>query len=266
MLTLKTKYNKYLELLPQIQDEFGFVESQECDSLLFTSLLGCIPEVKINIDAAFDAKTGMWQRRPTNCPCYPEHSASTISRDQLLGLAWYAYYNKRLDISESVIKYALKNKLVMGEGELSRTLMTPSLLSTYCYISYRLGGPNRWWLRWIPDIESKHTEGYQAHLTVLHILLRNELTGKQKNTKILQYHADRQPLNPLFLIAINDKDTARDVLMQQEWFPNDRLPSSSDRKAQWLPMRDEGSDWDSCREGKVHSGGDFLFCWWLLSK
>lgn len=260
------KFKTYLDLIKTVQDRHGFIESHECDSLLFTGLVGCVPGFTVDIDAAFDNSTKQWYRRPTDCSCYPDGSVSSISRDMLLGLAWYAYYNKRLDISESVINYALKNKMVMGEGELSRTLMTPSLLSTYCYISYRLGGPNRWWLRWIPDIESKHTTDYQAHLTVLHILLRNELTGKQKNTKVLQYHADRQPLNPLFLIGINDKDTARDVLMQSAWWPNDRLPSSSDRKAQWLPMRDEGSDWEACRDGKIHSGGDYLFCWWLLSK
>src|SRR5690606_36989106 len=67
------------------------------------------------------------------------YKGSTISRDMLLGLAWYAWCNKRLDISEGVIKYALKNWGVMGEGDPARTNIMPNLFSTFCWISYRLG-------------------------------------------------------------------------------------------------------------------------------
>jgi hypothetical protein len=104
---LEEKYKIYKSLLKQ--DQYGFIESDECDSLLFTGLVGCLPSITVNIDSAFDKTTGMWHRRPTSTPCFPNGSKSTISRDMLLGLACYAYHNKRLDISEQVIKYSLSH-------------------------------------------------------------------------------------------------------------------------------------------------------------
>ena len=181
---LEDKYKLYKYLLPEIQDKYGFTLSDECDSLLFSGLLGSVEGVDIHIDVAQDPSTGQWMRRPIMYPaCWDcsnplstwqriklvlkhilatrkvdkvqisklfDQGGSSISRDMLLGLAWFAYFNKRLDISEQVIKYALSHYCVMGQGTISRTLLTPGLLSTFAWISYRLGGPNRWWLRCIP--------------------------------------------------------------------------------------------------------------------
>jgi hypothetical protein len=266
------KFNLYLELIKSQQDANGFIESHECDSLLFSSLVGCVPGVKVNIDAAMGAP-GQWFRRPLALgECYScGKSKSTISRDMLLGLAWYAYFNKRLDISEGVIKYAFTHGFVMGKGVLSRTLMTPALLATFAWVSYKLGGPSRGWLRWIPADLGAKVDGYKAHLQVLHILLRKTLSGKwskqdQKTVGRLQLD---EPLNPLFsacnasLIA---NEEIEEVLDCENWWPSDRLPNSQDRKAQWLPMRSYGKDWKpSPGEWKVHSGGDYLFIKWLLT-
>ncbi|MFA5999970.1 MAG: hypothetical protein WC783_03270, partial [Candidatus Paceibacterota bacterium] len=131
MKEIKAKYDKYISLIKEAQDNHGFIESQKCDSLIFTSLVGCLPEVNVDIKAAFDSKTGTWQRRPIERPCYPAHSKSTISRDQLLGLAWYTFYNKKLDISEQIVKYAINHAGYMGKGSLSRINIRPSLLATY---------------------------------------------------------------------------------------------------------------------------------------
>jgi len=162
MNSLEQKVQTYLKLLPMVQDKYGFIYSDDCDSLLFTSLIGCVPGVSLHIDAARSAKSSMWERRPCDKPCYPAHSKSSISRDMLLGLCWYAYHNKRLDITEHVIKYALNNYLIMGEGVISRTFMTPALLSTFAWASYKMGGPSRPWLRWIPVAPSKAVVDFQA--------------------------------------------------------------------------------------------------------
>lgn len=260
------KFEKYIELLPTVQDSTGFIDSDECDSLLFSCLVGCVPGVSMLPQAAYDSKTGMWHRRPCDKPCYPNHSKSTISRDMLLGLAWYAYCNSRLDISEQVIKYALSHCLIMGEGVLSRTLMTPGLLSTYAWISYKLGGPSRPWLRYLPSVESKKTTDYQAHLSVLHIVLRNKLTGKDKHKDILWHHVNRQPSNPLFQYAVGNINSAGRLLRDIVLWPENRLPTNWDRKSGWLIQRDMGDDWKpSSGEKKIHSGGDYIFVYALVN-
>lgn len=268
MFLLKNKFDKYIKLLPSVQDKHGFIYSDECDSLLFSGLIGCVPEIKVDIEAAFDSDKQTWQRRPIENPCYPCGSKSSISRDMLLGLAWYAWFNKRLDISEQVIKYALSHWLVMGEGLKSRTILMPGLLATYAEISYRLGGPNRWWLRYCPQIESTSMTGYQAHLSILHVLLRKELTGNSsslyKRTVKAQY--ERQPNNPLYAYAAGDIDKAVQLLSDERYWPSDRLPTERDREANWLFQRDEGEAWLPGYGNKVYSGGDYIFLTYLITR
>jgi len=294
-MLLEQKYKTYLKLIQERQDGNGFIESDHCDSLLFTSLAACSPNVSIWIGAA-KSPDGRWNRRPTQClPCTSEgwdrsilsriaeclkarsmdrdilrrifeRGNSTISRDMLLGLAWYAYHKKQLYISESVINYALSHKMIMGDGTPTKTLMTPGLLSTFAWVSYRLGGPSRYWLRWIPNTASSGLYGYQAHLAVLHIMLRHGLEHKisKKNQSVLDEQIKRSPRNPLFLIAAKRFIEVANVLNDASLWPEDRLPTSADRKTEWLQMRDEGDDWRPSDDGRLHSGGDFIFLYWLL--
>lgn len=260
------KFKTYLKEVPLVQDRYGFIYSEECDSLLFTSLLGCVPGTAVYIEAAFDKRDQQWKRRPVALPaCYPDHSKSSISRDMLIGLAYYSYYNNRLDISEQVIKYALTHFGFMGEGALSRINIMPPLLSTFAWISYRLGGPNRPWLRCIPTFASKNTTDYQAHLAVLHALLRDELTGKSTKThqNLYKYQADRNSENALFQYAAGRVDKAYTILSNEAYFPSNRLPRRSDRKGPWLWERDFGDNYKPGDSEKILSGGDFLFVYAL---
>lgn len=281
MNSLKTKYDKYLKLLPTQQDFYGFVDSKHCDSLLFTGLLGCDPNVKVYIEKAM-GQPGQWFRRPIynsygeldfKKECFTcGQSKSTISRDMILGLCYYIYYNKRLDLSEQLIKYALKNSLIIGKAVdfstlFGRCFLSPGLLSTLAWISYRLGGPSRPWLRHLPQFESKSVVDFQAHLSVLHILLRAQLTGKNRHKKLLEAHYNRQPKNPLFCIATGRKEQAETILLDNSLFPEDRLPTTHDRYVNWLPMRDDGKDWlpDLSSPATCHSGADYIFLYWLLN-
>jgi hypothetical protein len=274
---LQKKYDLYSILVKKHQDEHGFIDTKHCDSLLFSGLLGCVPNTTVNIKAAYDGKSKMWLRRPMS---YPEclqcgGSVSTISRDMMLGLAWYVWKNNRLDIAEQVVKYALSNWCIMGKAAtfkdlIGRCLMTPGLLATWAEISYRLGGPNRWWLRYLPQFESSSVMGYEAHLCVLHILLRKELTGTipKRIEKVLHIHATKNPTNPLFQYAVGKIDDAVSLLMVDTWWPNDRLPTRGDRKESWLIQRNYGDDWKPAKEEKEieHSGADFLFVSSLILK
>lgn len=268
-MNLESKYRKYLELVKQEQDADGFVDTKHCDSLLFSGLLGSAPGVKVNIKAAYNPKEKTWHRRPLAYPeCFPQGSASTISRDMLLGLAWYCWSNNRLDIAEQVVSYALSHWLIMGKAgtfkdKVGRCLMTPGMLATWAEICYQLGGKNRWWLRYMPQVESSSVTGYQAHLCVLHVLLRKSLTKHlpKRSERVLQAHAKREPNNPLFQFAVGNVKEAEALLLNEKWWPSDRLPTRGDRKESWLVQRDYGKDWEPAEEDKEvkHSGGDFLF-------
>ena len=275
---LEQKANIYKQLIKTQQDKYGFIQFKHCDSLLFSGLVGSVPDIEIQIEAAKD-DSGRWLRRPKENPCFDcdtktkQGSHSSISRDMLLGLAWFAWHNKRLDISESVIKYALSNWGFMGEAESTKEKwgscqILPGLFSTFCWISYKLGGPKRYWALWIPaDPGNKDTEGFAAHLQVLHILLRRDIAGFDLGTRCLEYHAKRQPNNPLFQIAVGNTKKAKEILLRKDLWPADRLPTKADRFVEWIPMRDEGSDWEP--DGKItdiHSGGDYLFLHWLANE
>jgi hypothetical protein len=190
----------------------------------------------------------------------------------LTGVMYYAWYNKRLDISESVIRYAMANWGFMGEGDISRTNIMPSMFATFCWISHKLGGPSRAWARWIPaDTNQIGLIGYAAHLQVLHILLRADITGKLSRTekRVLTWHADTQPRNALYQAASDRFEQAAKCLEDDSIYPADRLPSKADRSEQWITHRNYNElDWLPSQDGSTasHSGADFLFDYWMLMR
>jgi len=269
MTALETKMAKYLELIKNVQDPSGFIGTEYCDSLLFSCLVGCVPGVIVDPQAAQDPVTKAWFRRPLNHPeCLScGGSDSTISRDMLLGLAWYCFVHQRSDICNEIIKYALLNFGVMGKGSLGATLISPELLALFAEVSYQTGGKNHRLLRMIPFLPSKTATGYQAHLQILHLMLLARLGKIHKQYGVICHNQFiRESLNPLFAYAAGFDKDARLTLEDDKLYPPDRLPWSTDRKDPWLPQRDYGVDWygDKARPIRMHSGGDLLFVGSLL--
>lgn len=262
MNKLEQKYKLYLKEIKPLLDEKGFVFHKDCDSLGFTSLMCVAPELDFDVDSARDS-AGRWHRRSCSKPCFPGHSKSTISRDMLLMLLVYCYVKGRVDIIEQVIIYALTHGFVMGKGDPSRTIMTPGLLSTYAWASYRLGGPSRPWLRYIPLGFSDDLKGYQAHLTVLHILLRNQLVGKDKHLETLRKYAKANPENALFQYSIGNIEKVYTILDNEQYFPKDRLPSKLDRKADYMWQRDQ-KEYVPGDHNEVIPPADFIFMYNLI--
>jgi hypothetical protein len=263
----KTKL--YLSLGKTVQDEAGFVMYEACDSLLFSGLYGAGGGV-VDLRAARD-ESGMWHRRPLAYPeCYGESSKSTISRDMMLGVLWYIWETQDLELAEELFAYGKTHEWIMGDGNLWRIYFTPGLQATLAELIYRLGGPDYYAYRAIPQSYSRNVD-YAAHLDVLHILLRGELTGKlEKSAKdVLEYNFKRESKNALFSYAWHrysdgNQDDTYALLLNEAWWPSDRLPTSADRCEGWLLQRDEGEDWAPCDDDKTHSGGDFLFVAKLL--
>ena len=64
---LQSTYNTYLALSSEQKDADGFINTDRCDSLLFTSLLAVGTNTQVTIKAARD-ETGQWWRRPSGRP------------------------------------------------------------------------------------------------------------------------------------------------------------------------------------------------------
>lgn len=271
---LSDKLDKYLSMMKTKTDADGFIEYECCDSLLFTSLVGSMGH-KVNIEAAID-EHGAWHRRPTQNPCYPDESKSSISRDMLLGLMWYIWRNNRLDLAEEMWTYGKKHGWIMGDGDPARIYLTPGLQATLAEIIFQLGGKNYWFSRNMPQVWSKGLDGYQLHLEVLHILLRGELLGhitSPMKESILDM-TTRYPENLLFTVvkarfsqdqwgaSFNGTLAAVGLQEADHLWPNDRLPTDADRSSHWLFENNDLSK--GSNPNRVHTGGDLVFCAGLL--
>lgn len=274
---LAQKAELYAQLIKEQQDDYGFIDHKYCDSTLFSGLVGCVPEVRVSLTAAYDFSTGYWHRRPIDKPCHDpaDPKSSTISRDMILGILWYALVNRRPDIAQSIVSKAINHAGFVGEAGSLKVLLTkcqimPPLFVTALLVRNVLTG-GRWYdkiLAWlVPADVGPLKVGYQAHLQCLHIALRGGLdcgihSGQLKK---LMGQAERCPRNALFQILGGDFDAARQTLADEKLFPADRLPTAKDRKESWLWQRDDASDaWEPVKRTEVHHGGDYLFAYWLL--
>ena len=207
--------NLYVNRLKYLIDNDGFISG--CDGLLFTALAGTIPGISLDI-TKFRDSSGQWFRKPISEPeCLScGESKSTISRDMLLGVLFYALHHKRRDIIDQVINYALKHFGIMGKAEdlkmtIGRCLMTPGLLSTFSWASYSLGGPSRPYLRYLPCPIPTNLKGFQAHLAVLHAHMR-QYCGAGDYSEVIKAYSDKAPYNALFQVLAGNKNKARIIL------------------------------------------------------
>ena len=126
----------YKSLQKDRLDILGWVQPK-CDSLLFTSLCkvagGCS---QANILMARD-EAGAWHRDWHRDCWQTGGSASTVSKDMLMGLAYYAAFaaakQEGCQIAQGVLDYAVSHNLVMGQpaSEVGRVIITPSLIQVF---------------------------------------------------------------------------------------------------------------------------------------
>ena len=264
----------YKELMPGVSNANGFVDYNHCDSLLFTSLAN-VGGHTANLKAA--KKGGQWYRRDSHS-CYRDgNSKSTISRDMLTGVALASYSAREPRVFEHLIDYGIANNFVMGQGEKSRTFMTPQLTGLIARAGIASGSTKiNPALSKIPYAYSlgKNT-GYQAHLEALAILLDGDIAGKLGPLAMhtVKAYYKREPENALFnwlFHKYTDGDFAEvyDILLDRKHWPRYRLPTSGEHCEFWLWQRTaNNNDWKPCpAEGHTHSGGDYLFIYSLLKR
>lgn len=294
---VEAKSSFYVQHADEARDEQGFVHGK-CDALLFRALWSVAtnrPDRSVIMQAMGDR--GRWYRHALH-DCYAKgESPSDISNDMLLGLAIYAWQFRDLDIVQGVIEYGKAHNWVMGEGDPFRAIMRPTLIATYYDIARELGadpGPTPQtapadltnstydsycgWTGHLEDVCDKASlvatvpTGFEAHLQVLHGLLRALALGGASQTDLdtFKAQADRQSRNALFqavyhLYLDGDQEAAVAALADDGLFPPGRLPTVADRCEEYLYQRDDDAedpegDWRPCSGvGKPHSGTDLLF-------
>ena len=197
-----------------------------------------------------------------------QQKGSTISKDMMNGIMWYCWKYKRLDIIELI----LANGSKQGYGSPDKTRMPLPMKAAFAWMSYKLGGPCRFWLFpfWI-EVGGVQT-GYRAHLQMINLHLKTEtgypLLPHEKS--IIQKQANRCGWNPLFLTIAGRLEEAMLALDNDNLFPQGRLPRTSDRKARWVIQRDKQSDLNPLPKtdvayGVEHHGGDYVFAYCLYN-
>jgi hypothetical protein len=266
---LKDQATLYKALIKTHQDKDGFILTDKCDSLLFSALAN--PTINL---AAAEVEPGKWLRRPTSyAECWEsDESASTISRDMLLGVMWRAWKQKDLALLERMYSYGERHKWFMGSGDLTATCFSPVFVSTLAQAIYKLGGSD-YTIRNLAWTWNKKETGYKAHIQALHILIRREVYGKISNDAVdaLERMSDRNRSNALYLALLGRYEEA--AVLLKEIFPEDRLPSKAEWCEEWRWQREETDESlkpcptqeaDTEKEELTHSGGDFLFIYELL--
>ena len=275
---LKSKRDFYLEQTVTTQDQDGWIEAKKCDALLHNALysVGGGTDYQNLFKARDDS--GQWFRRPAADCLSSGGSKSTISRDMLLGLMIAILANRDLEAIDALVKYGEDNDFKMGENDGSldgknRVRATPSFQSLMYQVRANLGGqPND--KQKIPQDFTPFKKGFERHLAGLTILLRGLMRGgiDQIEQNTIRDYVKDDPNNALFWAIRNtfqedDQAEAIGILLRQDLFPVDRLPTSSDRCNAYLWMHGEKpSDWDPCDKGETHPAHDFLFATWVIER
>ncbi len=246
---ISARAKDYLDLTRRSLDVDTFITApfdRHCDSLLFTSLYIAAGGQGVNLVRAKDG-SGLWQRHPRR------DCSSTISKDMYIGLFTALWHQRDLGEVNALIKTAEAHNWVMGDGPAGEVVLTPNLAATLYEMRFRLGGPDGLGRRLYNDqAEGKNLTGFEAHLQVVHTLLRGSMLGGVTPAQLehLKRHAERQPHNVLFLAAYHrysGGDQAEAIRLWPTFCPAGRLPTTADRCDDYLWQRDEKpSDWAPC--------------------
>lgn len=253
----------------------GFVDSAHCDSLQHSGLMAAAGAA-IDMRAA-EIEPGRWLRRPASLPeCWASgESRSTISRDQLLGVLWWAWTVKDAQAVRDLWNYGEPRTWVMGEGRFrgADTVLSYNDIVLLAHLCARMdagcGANYRKWALFSP-ILSGTPRGFERHLDILRIMLFWEVDGHPpfRGVERLRQHALEQLWNPLPVAALASQGLADGVQVDSRLealgYPMDRLPDSRDWCSHWIVETEDGSK--PCPdEGHLHSAGELLFMARLFS-
>jgi hypothetical protein len=180
----------------------------------------------------------------------------------VMGAMWYFMALDRVDLAEETFQYGLDHLFIMDPRDKSISYLIEDSQFTLALIVHRLGGKDfTVWRFGAPCIGT--LGGFEGHLQALTLAQRAVLDFGDGEACINEM-VERHPSNAFFQaikgLYTGDQSVATELLLNEAWWPADRLPTTDDRCDDWITQRDEGDDWLPCPErNKTHSGGDFLF-------
>ncbi len=248
---LAAKLARYTQSVQPVELTFA----DDSDGLLFASLTAAGTGQTFAVER-WEGKPGEFFRNPDHAKCKP------TSRDMYIGLMWYMWAAKRVDLAERVFDYGLDHVFVMDARDKGTSYLLEDEQFTLALVAHRLGGKD--YTVWkLPTPCTSKLSGFEAHLQSLVIGLRALLdAGDTVNEKCAKDLAAGQPNNAWFAAVAGlysgDQTHTVEMLLDPRYCPDDRLPESKDRCEPWLWQRDEQpKDWEPCpNERKTHSGGD----------
>ena len=272
-VSLTERRELYLRLNSAQQDSNGFILTQHCDSLLFSSLNAVGRGERIQITAARDEE-GQWFRRPLDLPeCYANReSRSTISRDMLIGLLLYLQHFQESKLVADLWNYGSTNNWIMGEGEgINRVaaVLSPSLIKVLAEMNYKMNGVDAD-ERHLPDLTIFTKDGgYVNHLNLLYFKLYSEVYGGitvLQYSELQRYVNEIDPNNLLGLALLSKYTKIPLSLNKLNVYPAERLPTTADWCEEWYYQRQTGDVSQlPCEPTTVHTGGDFLFLLYIIN-
>lgn len=273
----------YQSLQPEVEDSHGWSDTDRCDALLWASLRAAAGVDGVDVGSA-ETSGGRWLRRPADLPeCFASgQSDSTVSRDMLLGVLWWAWTAGDAGVVSRLWAYGLPRGWSMGSGSPGAVILSPNMLGLFARacVALHASCPGAALVATItPQVYTDSPQGYDRHLEVLQILLRGEMDGSLPAPLVtrLRKQLDEQPDNPLFLVAVAiwGGGTLDDLPARLLQWPQDRLPTAADWCSDWrveaesgssgsLPCQDTAADGSPIGVPRKHSGGEILFLRRLL--
>lgn len=220
------------------QDEWGFVETTHCDSTFLSGLISLLREVDMR---AAEVNPGQWYRRPVDYPeCWAAgESRSTISRDPLLMVMVWSWYQKDWRTLEDMHQFAEDHFLKMGDGRNggADTIMNSNLMSLLAEMIFQLGGPNHIISRQLGasfGVTDDPGEFYINRLTAIQIIMRKNLYGvvSGQTEAVASALHNKWSDNPMFALAAGKPQLAVHLLESGD-VPGG-IHNVSEYKYEWL--------------------------------
>ena len=267
---IEQKASLYCELSKDAYTQSHWVV-EECDGAGFTSLYATACQQNGVDLSLFIDDAGRMYRNPSK-DCYPSRSKAGFSKDHVLMRLVAAVGQGDKEWPAKFLNYVESNNgffcdAIDTETRLSRCFLSPFL---YEYINKLAESKS---LLAESDDAWFEKSGFEAHLHVLGIWVKGKLDGSITNVDLdyLKTYAKREPLNALYQAmgyryGIVGRDSVVAAFDNNHW-PNDRLPSSSEHCSSYLFQRDMKSekDWLPCPdENQVYSGTDYSFAAYVL--
>ena len=283
------KYNVYKGLYGTRLDKYNMIAGpgKTGDSLLFSCLGEYATGIRVDLESTITP-----EGRPLRHPeISPEISKTPISRDMVIGLMFCLINrpsSEALPILEKLISFGRSNFWdLCGDAEeynisagyrLGRCQMNDAVLSTIFEMAKLKGFDCDAGCKTITSIDitnilsGENKEAYVRHLYSIHVYIRAKIMGFARTVavKSVESHFEKEYNNGIYG-AVSAKygsvhpDKVYHLLLNEDYFPNKRLPTSEEFCTHYLYQRDQFGvdykDWVPCTEGteyEVYDGVDFL--------